>query len=66
MCTAAPQNDAGGDPLKCESGSVERKPIHLRGAWHLHELADAAASEKRDSDAEKNYNESEVPIHDGK
>jgi hypothetical protein len=32
----------------------------------LHQLADAAASEHRHSDAEKKQDESKIPMHDGK
>jgi hypothetical protein len=32
----APQNQARGDPLQCDSGRVQREAIHLYGAGYLH------------------------------
>ena len=66
MLVGAPQDHARGDPLKRESGSIEGDAIHFCGAGHLHQLADAAASEHRHGDAEKKQNESKIPMHDGK
>jgi hypothetical protein len=61
-----PQDYPRGEPLKCESGGVERDAIHFCGAGHLHQLADAAATEHRHGDAENEQNGSKIPMHDGK
>ncbi len=66
MRVAAPQNHSGGNPLKRESGRVERDAIHFCSAGHAHQLANATTPEHRHGDTEKKQNESEVPMHGGK
>jgi hypothetical protein len=66
MRVGAPQNHSGGNPLKRKCRSVKRNAIHLRGARHAHQLADAAAPEQRHGNAQKKQNEGEIPMHGDK
>ena len=43
----------GGNPLKRESGRVERDAIHFCSAGHAHQLANATTPEHRHGDSEK-------------